>query len=264
MVLKGVPDVTYFSFKASTRWNSQASGRATFCRTTVEVWVTLDLKATPAPSAGLVRILKGSAEALQISILCWTSTRLLDQISTIQSPIQGGFTLAAGGREELSSSIPLIGGGLLGLNTSVFYNRDASYYDDGINDRWSREGLDAGMAPADTQQTAPEEFLTRVYDVTRAQSVGELGRVCVPDLGAGQHGCCSELSLHPRREDTAVLATNTRGRDFYLDPAFHDVDGDGSPDFPGGVDANPDVSPYVRSEALTYNERKHHRPCNCW
>ena len=30
MVLKGVPDVTYFSFKASTRWNSQASGRSDF------------------------------------------------------------------------------------------------------------------------------------------------------------------------------------------------------------------------------------------
>ena len=29
MVLKGVPDVTYFSFKASTRWNSQ-TGRSDF------------------------------------------------------------------------------------------------------------------------------------------------------------------------------------------------------------------------------------------
>ena len=55
-------------------------------------------------------------------------------------------------------------------------------------------------------------------------------------------------------QDTAVLATNTRGRDFYLDPAFGN-DGDGSSDFPGGIDANPDVSPYVRSEALTYTER---------
>ena len=93
-------------------------------------------------------------------------------VSTIQSPMQGGFALAAGGREELSNNIPLFGGGLLGLNTSIFYNRDASYFDDGINDRWSREGIDAGMAPDPEQEDGSDNFLTRVYDITRAsQSV---------------------------------------------------------------------------------------------
>ena len=89
---------------------------------------------------------------------------------------------------------------MIGLNTSIFYNRDASYFDDGINDRWSREGLDAGMAPAQTQQTAPEEFLTRVYDVTRASQSVNWGGFASSVLGTGQHGYCSELSLHPRCE----------------------------------------------------------------
>ena len=253
MVLKGVPDVTYFSFKASTRWNSQASGRSDFLsydgggvgdfgfesdsRTISRVGPYFEGLGGGTPNFNFVVDRPGALG-----------------VSTIQSPIQGGFTLAAGGREELSSSIPLIGGGLLGLNTSVFYNRDASYYDDGINDRWSREGLDAGMAPADTQQTAPEEFLTRVYDVTRASQSVNWGGFASLTLELDNTDVALNYLYTRDVNDTAVLATNTRGRDFYLDPAF-DGNGDGSPDFPGGVDANPDVSPYVRSEALTYNER---------
>ncbi|MEL7066870.1 MAG: TonB-dependent receptor plug domain-containing protein, partial [Planctomycetota bacterium] len=219
MVLKGVPDVTYFSFKASTRWNSQASGRSDFLsydgggvgdfgfesdsRTTSRVGPYFEGLGGGTPDFNFVVDRPGALG-----------------VSTIQSPIQGGFTLAAGGREELSSSIPLIGGGLLGLNTSVFYNRDASYYDDGINDRWSREGLDAGMAPADTQQTAPEEFLTRVYDVTRASQSVNWGGFASLTLELDNTNVALNYLYTRDVSDTAVLATNTRGRDFYLDPAF--------------------------------------------
>ena len=120
----------------------------------------------------------------------------------------------------MSKSIPLIGGGLIGLNTSIFYNRDASYFDDGINDRWSREGLDAGMAPAQTQQNAPEEFLTRVYDVTRASQSVNWGGFASLSLELDNTDVALNYLYTRDVKDTAVLATNTRGRDFYLDPAF--------------------------------------------
>ena len=96
--------------------------------------------------------------------------------------------------------------------------------------------------------------MTRVYDVTRASQSVNWGGFASLTLELDNTDVALNYLYTRDVKDTAVLATNTRGRDFYLDPAF-DGNGDGSPDFPGGVDANPDVSPYVRSEALTYNER---------
>ena len=75
-------------------------------------------------------------------------------------------------------------------------------------------------------------ILTRVYDVTRASQSVNWGGFASLTLELDNTDVALNYLYTRDVKDTAVLATNTRGRDFYLDPAF-DGNGDGS-DFPEG------------------------------
>ena len=144
------------------------------------------------------------------------------------------------------------------MKFASFTTETFSYFDDGINDRWSREGLECWWI-TDPRYPAgrSEEFLTRrLRRYACNQSVLWGGFASLTLELDNTDVSLLNFILHPKYKDTAVLATNTRSRllTSYLDPALMGMVTVPTND---GVllDANPDVSPYVRSEALTYNER---------
>lgn len=161
------------------------------------------------------------------------------------APIDFKLSTGIGGQQELDNGVKI--GGF----ASLFYERDSSYYDNGINDNQWVDTPGAGMVPR-TIQGSPTggDFLTQLYDVTQGVKSVQWG-------GLGTFGIESEnnflgltyLYSHTA-DDKATLAENTRGKEYFF-PGY-DVN---DPTGPGNTSADIDASPWVRLQTLEYTER---------
>jgi TonB-dependent receptor len=139
---------------------------------------------------------------------------------------------------------------------SVFYERDSAYYDDGINDSWWVDNAGAPMTP-ETSQGQPnpgqagQEFKTNLFDVTQGSQSVKWGGLGTLGLETRDHSI-NLTGLYTRAaEDTATLAIDTRGKQYFF--PGHDPDDPSSPGHE--TTQNLDAAPYVRLETLEYVER---------
>ncbi len=227
--LKGIPSKPFFfSIKGELGYNSQVSGRRSFLSYEgggVPGWGHDDGRRHPQLSR-LGKSWEGAVGTTQI-----------------QAPMDFKWSAATGGNFELMEGIKI--GGM----ASIFYERDSAFYADGkLDDMWV-ESPGAKMTPKQFQGTASQgDFKTALFDVTQ-------GRQSVNWGGLGTLGLETEnnsinlVYLGSRKaEDTATLAEDTRGKQYYF-PGYDPDD----PDSPGHDE--PDAAPYVRLETLTYTER---------
>ncbi|MCB9914105.1 MAG: TonB-dependent receptor [Planctomycetes bacterium] len=165
------------------------------------------------------------------------------------------WAISGGGKFQLTEDWRM--GGF----ASMFYERDSSFHDNGIDDSLWRKNPGDPLTPQTTPEIDNEgfgeSFTTKLFDVTQAtESVqwGGIGTIGVEN----DHNAISLTYLYTHTaDDTATLAEDTRGKDWVLeregyDPSTYDpYDPTGIGNQPGQLDA----APWLRLETLDYTER---------
>jgi TonB-dependent receptor len=231
--LRGIPQEPILQFKSQVGYNSQAGGESDF----------LTYKGGGLDFFGT----DGGDRDPQLGSLGKNWTGAVG-VSEDDAPIDSKWSAAIGGRRELEDGVDV--GGFAG----VFYERDSSFYDDGIDDSWWVPDPASGSEPSpQTTQGAPDpsgagDYKTALFDTTQgSQSVrwGGLGIVGIET----ERNSLALTYLHTHTaEDKATLAEDTRGKEFFF-PGYDPND----PAHPGNQEVF--AAPYLRTETLEYTER---------
>ena len=166
--------------------------------------------------------------------------------TTGDAPPQYKFNLSLGGRQEVGD------GWVVGGFASMFYERDASYFDDGQDNQLWVDTPGEGLTPR-YSQGAPTQgnFLTSLFDVTQASESVQWGGLGVLGIENEDHKLALSYLYSHTAEDTATLAIDQRGKEYYF-PGYDPTD----PADPGNdPDAGINAAPWLRFETLEYTER---------
>jgi len=216
LVLKSIPDENFVQLNSQLSANSQVYGEDDF--------LTYD--------GGGIDFLGNHGNDPQPVGQSWTGAV---GTSTDDAPQDYKTSVTAGGTQDLDDGVKI--GGL----ASLYYERDSSFYDNGIDDKYHVN--QAGQVVPDTEGDS-ESFLTALYDTTQGTQVEKWG-------GLGSVGIETENNkvgltyLYTQvNEDTSTLAIDTRGKQFFV-PGY-------DPAHPTGEQG---TAPYQRLETLDYTER---------
>lgn len=228
--LKGVPDEAVLQFSTQLGYDTQASNQSSF-RTYEDGGV------------GFLGIDDGGRDP-QLDKLGenWDGA-----VGTRpgSAPVNSKWSLSGGGKKVLDSGWTL--GGFGGL----FYQRDGSFFDDGIDDKWWVRDAGGPLTPKETQGTAQDgDFKTNLFDVVQSKDSVRWGGLGVFGIENEDHFIGLTTLYTRNTSDTATRATDTRGKEYYF-PGYDPDDPDSNPD---GHD-NPDAAPYLVTETLEYTER---------
>ncbi|MBN2584925.1 MAG: carboxypeptidase regulatory-like domain-containing protein [Planctomycetes bacterium] len=164
-------------------------------------------------------------------------------VSREESPVDYDWSLTAGGKRSLIEDVKV--GGLM----NFFYKRDSFFYDRGLDDSFWVENPGDPLTPQKHQIAGDEDFKTALWDIVKGKQEVQWGSLLTAGIeGAGQSLAATYMYTRIA-EDTAILAENTRGKEYYFpkdysrNDSFHE----------GNV--KQDMSPYLRTETLKYSER---------
>jgi outer membrane receptor protein involved in Fe transport len=176
-------------------------------------------------------------------------------VSPEDAPVDYKWSLSGGGKRELDNGIKI--GGF----ASFFYERDSSFYDDGIDDKYWVEKPGTPMTPLYGSNGSPsqENFTTSLFDVTQGSERVKWGTLGTVGLETENHLLSLLYMYTHTAEDVATLAEDTRGKASlhkywpqYYGPEFDNYDAD-DPSHPGNLVR--DAAPYIRTQTLQYTER---------
>lgn len=228
--LKGIPDETIFQVKAQSTYDTQASFRDDFLT---------------YRGGGLNFLGRDDGDRdIQSDHLGqnWTGAA---GTSTDDAPIEGKLSLTAGGKRELDSDIRI--GGLL----NVFYERESSYHDNGIDDSYWITNPGEPLTPRTSQGTPTDgDFKTSLFDVTQGSQSVRWGGLATLGFEARDHSIQLAYLYTHTAEDVATLGIDTRGKAYYF-PGYDPNDPTGDGNHPDQLTA----APYLRTETLEYTER---------
>jgi TonB-dependent receptor len=167
-------------------------------------------------------------------------------VSEDDAPFDYKFSGAAGGKHEFDNGVKI--GGFL----SFFYERDSSFTDDGFDDSYWVTSPGAPMTPQ-TFQGVPTpagggDFKTGLYDVTEGTQSVQWGGLGAFGIETENHSINLAYLYTRTTEDTATLAEDTRGKEYFF-PGYDPDD----PTTPGHEE--PLAAPYVRLETLECTEQ---------
>jgi len=164
-------------------------------------------------------------------------------VSFGDAPMDYNWTLSAGGKRELGY------GYRIGGFASFFYERNASYFEDGVDDKYWVETPGAPMTPQYGQGSPDQgDFKTSLFDITQGSEEVKWGALGVLGIESDNHSLSLTHMYTRTAEDVATLAEDTRGKAYYF-PGYRKDD----PQHPGNQ--QPDAAPYLRTETLEYTER---------
>lgn len=232
VVLRGIPDETSLSFSVGTSYNTQTSGANDFL----------------TYSGGGVN--------------CWgKDDRNLSEREITHQPFSFGverddaswpynMSLSGGGRHVFNNGVTV--GGF----ASVFYERDASYIDDGIDDSyWVK---DDKLIPQYGGERPPDgDFKTALFDITQGTDQVQWGGLFAAGAGVEDHELSLVYMYTRMAESTATLAEDTRGKAWFARTYYPDAPpyAPSNPDHPAHDSNHRNSAPYLRYETLTYAER---------
>lgn len=229
--LKSIPEEPFFfTLRAQATRNSQSAGRRDF--------LTYDHGGVRASGKD-----EGRGPQTDLIGQSWkgaVGTRRGD------APDDYKWSAASGGKIEIADGVKLGGLG------SLFYKRDSSYYDHGVDDSWWVESPGAKMTPKAFQGAVSQgSFKTSLLDVTRARQTVQLGGLAALGLESKYHSLTLNALYSRTADDTATLAEDTRGKKYFF-PGYdpNDLNGPGH--------AEQEAAPYLRLETLQYDERTLH------
>jgi TonB-dependent receptor len=224
--LKGVPDKTTLQFSGQTSFNSQVAGRDDF--------LTYE--------GGGINFLGDDDTRVIQSGTDWDGAA---GTTTGDAPLDYKWSIAGGGKFEVADGVRV--GGF----ASVFYERDSSFYDDGVDDSYWVVGAGNPLSPQYSQGTPQQKsFYTALYDVTRSQQSVQWGTLGTFGIESDDHAVGLTYLFTHTAEDSATLAIDTRGKEYYF-PGYNSRDPTGI----GNEPQNRAAAPYQRLETLEYTER---------
>lgn len=229
--LRGVPEESFIDFKAQLSANSQVYDAR-------DDFLTYD-------GGGVNTWGDDSSRVVQTENLGgnWTGAA---GTNTGDAPDQYKFNLSLGGRQEVGD------GWAVGGFASLFYERDAGYYDDGQNNQYWVDTPGEGLTPR-YSQGAPGQgnFLTSLFDVTQGVEAVQWGGLGVVGIENDTNEIKLSYLYSHTAEDKATLAIDQRGKEFYF-PGYDATD----PSDPGNdPDTGINSAPWLRFETLEYTER---------
>ncbi len=167
--------------------------------------------------------------------------------TTGDAPLIYKWSVAAGDTWEFDEGVKF------GAFGNFFYNQDASYFDNGIENSMIQEGVGTTLVPEQFQGSGGvgDPFKTQLLDVTQGTTSIQWGGMTVlgfetDDLKIGTKFLYTLLS-----ENQSVLAIDTRGKDYYF--PNYDVNDPASPGnqiLTGAID----TAPWNRLETLDYSQ----------
>ena len=225
VMLKGIPDEKVFKFDTGITFNDQAMGNDKFL----------------TYNGGGVNFWGDEKRDIQTGNLGdnWDGAV---GVATDDAPMDYKWSVSGGGKHLLDNGMKIGGFG------SFFYDRNVSYFDDGIDDKYWVEDPGDPMTPQTVQTHGSGDFKTQLFDVTQGSEEVKWGTLGTVGLETDNHSL-SLLHMYTRvAEDVATLAEDTRGKRFYF-PDYDPMD----PNSPGNQER--DTAPYLRTETLQYTER---------
>ncbi len=228
--LKGIPDEAFVQFRSRYSRNSQVSGRSDFL--TYEVG-----------GVGLLGIDDGDRD-IQLDNLGGNWDGAVG-VSRDDAPVDHKWSFAAGGKRQVGDGVKI------GGYASLFYERDSSFHDNGIDDSYWVTTPGGPMVPQTNQGTPSDgDFKTALFDVTQGTQVVQWGGLAAFGVETENHSVTLSCLYTRTAEDTATLAEDTRGKEYFF-PGYDPDDPMGSGHQPGETSS----APYLRLETLDYTER---------
>ena len=222
--LKGIPDETTFKVSAGTSYNTQATGNDDFLTHKDGGVNFLGKDDQDVPTDGDFEETIG--------------------VTRDDAPFDYKWSVAAGGKYDLTDWVRIGGFG------SIFYERDSSYYENGISDKYWVESPGASMTPQYSEGSPSQgSFKTSLYDVAKSSEEVKWGALGTLGVETDNHSLSLTYMYTRVTEDVATLAEDTRGKEYYF-PGYDPND----PTAPGNLQR--DAAPYLRTETLEYTERE--------
>jgi outer membrane receptor protein involved in Fe transport len=234
--LKDIPEESSFEIKAQANFNSQASFRDDFL--------------TYEPGGGVNTWGTGADRGIPTDIIgeSWSSAV---GTTTESSPLDYKWSASGGGKWDLTDDVKI--GGFL----SFFYERDSSYFDNGVEDSWFVTP-DEGVVPEYYSGSPSQgEFQSSLLDVTQGSESVQWGTLGSFGIESTNHKFGVALLYTRVADNTAVLSENTRGKAYFTGPEFTPGNPEYDPNDPSAPGNNAQWlwSPYQRLETLVYTER---------
>lgn len=228
IVLKGIPDERIIKLDTSTSFNTQTSFNDDFLSyddSNLDYWGRDKDRGIDEESLG--GNIDGSVG-----------------VNRRSAPVDYKWAIAVGDKQELDNEWKL--GGF----ASFFYERDSSYFDGGIDDKYWVEEPGAAPTPQFSQGSPTDgDFKTSLFNISEASREVKWGALGVIGLENDVHSL-TLTGLYTRSAvDTATLAEDTRGKAFFY-PGYDPND----PSTPGHDERQ--GAPYLRLETLSYTERE--------
>ncbi len=231
VVLKDVPDETVFNFSAQYSYKTQVSFRDDFLSYEgggVNYW-GFDDGDRDIQSDNIGQNWDGSVG-----------------VSETDAPVDYKWSISGGGKYDIDDDLKI------GAFGSFFYERDASFYDDGIDDKYWVEEPGNPMTPQYIQGSPnQDDFKTQLFDVTQSSEGVQWGGLGVLGVETENHSISFHGMYTRDAEDVTTLAEDTRGKYYYF-PTY-DLD---DPRHVGNQERS--AAPFLRTETLEYTERSTH------
>ena len=164
-------------------------------------------------------------------------------VSRDEAPDIYKWSVATGGSYEFGD------GFRVGGFSSFFYDRDAEFFNNGIDDTYWVEAPGAPMTPRAFQGSVQDgDFRTALFDVTRGVESVQFGTLSTVGIASETQSIGLTYFYTRTVEDTTTLAVDTRSKEFFF-PGYDPND----PTTPGHEQDL--AAPYLTLETLAYNER---------
>ncbi|HVS10058.1 MAG TPA: TonB-dependent receptor, partial [Planctomycetota bacterium] len=166
-------------------------------------------------------------------------------VSEDDAPIDSKWSIAGGGSRDVGDGVRI------GAFASFFYERDSSYFENGIDDSYWVEKPGAKMTPQTFQGTVMDgDFKTGLFDVRQSTQSVQWGGLASVGLETEDHAIGLSYLYTRIAEDTTTLAEDTRGKEYFF-PGYDPNNPKGTGNEPNNLNA----APYIRLETLDYTER---------
>ena len=170
-------------------------------------------------------------------------------VSPIDAPTDFKISSALGGSHEFDSGMRI--GGFF----SLFYEKDSALYRGGQNDSWWLRDPSEGLIPQirGSGSVAAGDFQTALFDVTEGSRTVQWGGLASAGIELENHALGLTYLYSHLAEDTATLATDQRGKQFYF--PNYDPNDPAHPGNLGGSFNGVTTAPWLRTQTLEYTER---------
>ncbi len=229
IVLKDLPEEGFFQFKSQVGFNSQVKDGSflTYPGGGMDYWGGQTTLSTHPEASGTT----------------WPNNPT--GTTTGSAPIIYKWSVAGGDTWEVDDGVKF------GVFGSFFYDQDASYFDNGVENSMIQEGSGTALVPEQFQGSGGvgDSFKTQLLDVTQGTQSIQWGGIGIIGLETDNLKLSGKYLYTLLSEQQSVLAVDTRGKDYYF-PGYNVND----PLSPGNDVGNLGTAPWNRLETLDYSQ----------